>query len=301
MKQLYPTLLLLVTAALAGCKATDAMDSAIDMQKQMSGLTSSTQDMEGQTKKLNDDGIRLQKVGEGMKLMYDPEARKEFIPPPPEMLAGAKLVAENTTSTELIEFIYATIKYIDKVAPDDSKRDPATHNFPLAYATEYNHEIKHVNVGMLKAIAAQVPQAMVEQVIAEQIEGGGGRYEDAALAMLMLRAQFLQDFYISEGVFEGDVDNIGKLETAFQYVSNLEFIVDLPFASKIQFQSQGMLAPETDYNYQLDPNATKLFWKKIVKAVDNLPDNLKADNSPYARRISEIRATAQSYFDQHNK
>jgi hypothetical protein len=73
-----------------------------------------------------------------------------------------------------------------------------------------------------------------------------------------------------------------------------------------------VLSPEKNYAYQMKPEPPKqgeekkdpvtlLFWKKIMKSIDRLPDELRLPPSPYVRRLTEIREVAERYYEQHKK
>lgn len=286
------SVLLALPFLLAGCgKAGDAIDATIDMQKQMSSMVDTTKNMEEQTKKLND-AIHLQKMDAALKTIYDEKNTKTVVPPSSGLMAGAKVFAEEGTAQELIEYTYVTLKEVDKAAIEDSKQTD-----PVAVAA-FNHE-KMIKILALEAIAAQTPESVVLQIVQEQISGGGGRYEDYAYNFLMLRAMFLLDFYLDSGVLSDTVNNMGKLESAYTYLQSYELIAHFAFADRVGLKTLGFIDPQPNFDIRLDPKATKLMWKKVIRAIDrDIPERFKTENSPYLARIQEIRDAAAKYVEE---
>lgn len=327
---------------LVGCKAVDAMDNTEAMKSDLAamkdttgGMANTTDSMEATTRELK----RKASIGEGLKLLDAPENNREYTPPQAGLLAGAKLVAENMDTEELVKFIYARLKELNKTVPNEEAYDRMLlGGYTPAYVAEFNRR-KQVQAVALQAIAAQIPQATIEKIIREQVLGAGGRFSDTTYTILMLRAQFINSFYLDSGVFGVKMDNMGKLRDAFRYTSELEFITSLSFADKIQFEldssaflppvvppvllpgdegySEACLTPTPkpdclptldkapDLNAKLDPKLAKTWWKKIVKKIGSeerpgeMPQEFLAPNSPYARDIEEIRQTATRYAEQN--
>ncbi len=284
--------------ALASCKAGDAMDATISMQDQMGTLTTTTQEMQKETQRLNQ-AIHLQKLDAALRTMFDAANTRDYFPPSAGLMAGAKVFAEEATAEELVEYFYVTLKEINKTKPQDFRRLP-DNSFSPDYLREFNHQ-KHVKVTALLSIAAQVPQAVVQQMIDEQVHSGGGRYEDIAYAFLAARGAFLVDFYLTEGVLSSSqpVNNVGKLRKAFEYLSNLEFLAQQPFADKMLLTTTGIIETPDDENYVIgvDPDEVKRLWAKLVQSIDTqMPAEMKEGLSPYAREIDEIRWQAESHL-----
>ena len=210
----FPAFLALSLSALVGCKAIDAMDNTDTMRADLAAMKQTTGGMAGTTEGMNSTTKELERkasIGAGLQLIQDPANTKEFTPPQANMLAGAKLIAENMNSDELIQFMYAKLKELNKTVPDESKYDRRLlGGYSPEYVAQFNRA-KQVQSVILQAVAAQIPQAMVEKLIAEQIDGGGGRFSDTAYTILMLRAMFINSFYLDAGVFATEMNTIGKL------------------------------------------------------------------------------------------
>ncbi|NUM88119.1 MAG: hypothetical protein HUU37_02840 [Bdellovibrionales bacterium] len=286
--------------ALSGCKATQALDATIGMQGQMSSMIGTTKEMQTETSKLTE-GIRLQKVGEGLKMLNDPVNGKNFFPPSPALLAGSKLFGENATSIELVEFFYATMKEVETTEIPEWVDTDAEKS---AFAKEL---MRHnaVRVSALQAIAAHIPQSTVEQIMREQLFGGRGRFEDTAYQMLMLRAQFLKSYFLQEGVLATAPDNVGELDKAHDYLTKLFFVIDLPDAAKVAYKLSTKYLPK---NFLREVNAKNedfvkesvKFWRKLRNAVsDNFPAEKLAGLSPDDQRlVAMVREAADRNWEQ---
>ncbi len=334
--------LALSVTALVSCKAVDAMDNTETMKSDLAAMKSTTGGMAGTTESMEATTRELKRkasIGEGLKLLDAPENNREYTPPQAGLLAGAKLVAENMNTDELIKFMYAKLKELNKTVPNEELYDRSLLGGYLpAYVAEFNRR-KQVQLVALQAIAAQIPQDTIELLIKEQILGGGGRFSDTTYSVLMLRAMFINSFYLDAGVFSVKLDNLGKLRDAFRYTSELQFITQLPFADKIKLEvnSSALLPPvipavilPIDENYQescvnvqgnpdcrptlgevpdlsaaLNLRGAQTWWKKIVRKIGTLekpaemPVEFLQGDSPYAREIEEIRQTALRYAEQN--
>jgi|GEM_PF-4844403 len=321
-------------SAIVGCKAIDAMDNTTDMKKDLAGMKQVTGGMAVTTNDMSDTTKELKRkasIGEGLKLIDAPENQREFAPPSKGLLAGAKLVAENMSSEELVKFFQAGLKEIRKTAPDELQKN-SKGEFKSSYNNEFNLR-KQVQVVTLKAIAAQVPDEMIQKIISEQFQGGGGAQSDEAEAMLMMRASFISDFFLSESVFNTGkkLDNMGKLRNAFKYAKQLQFLAELPNIASIKFVTEDgtflpayvrrqvnegeegcktaeentinpacnpSLVDAPAFNEQLESTIAKQWFKKIAKKIDSeMPEDMRGGSSPYAREIAEIKAECLRYVD----
>ena len=121
MRNLKLSMIALTLSTLAGCKAIEAMDNTETMKTDLAAMKSTTGGMADTTTGMRSTTEELKRkasVGEGLKLIDSPENQKEFAPPSKGLLAGAKLIAENMTSEELVKFFQAGLKEIRKTAPN---------------------------------------------------------------------------------------------------------------------------------------------------------------------------------------
>lgn len=312
--------------ALGGCKAIDAMDNTETMKKDLGamknvtgGMAVTTEDMKNTTNELK----RKASIGEGLKLIDAPENQKEFAPPSKGLLAGAKLVGENMNSEELVKFFQAGLKEIRKTTPNTELEYHRNllGGFRPAYVSEFNRR-KEVQIVTLQAIAAQIPQPMIEKIIQEQLQGAGGAQSDETKDLLMLRAMFINNFFLSESMFATGkkLDNVGKLRNAMQYTRQLQFLADVAKDIELTFVVEdGVFLPpvlpsEKDstspeclsnpsdeackpslgqarvYNEKLDVTIAKPWYNKIAKRIDKeMPESYRGGSSPYAHEIAQIK------------
>jgi hypothetical protein len=250
MKTFKLSLLALSLTALAGCKAIDAMDNTETMKTDLAamknvtgGMAVTTEEMKTTTEELK----RKASIGEGLKLIDAIENQREFAPPSKGLLAGAKLVGENMTSEELVKFFQAGLKEIRKTVPNTELEGDrmALGGYPARYVSEFNRR-KEVQIVTLQAIAAQIPQKMIEKIIQEQLLGGGGAQSDETKDMLMLRAMFINNFFLSESMFATGkkIDNVGKLRNAMEYARQLQFLADVGRDTELTFVvEEGVFLP----------------------------------------------------------
>ncbi|MGZ3740292.1 MAG: hypothetical protein ACXVB9_13020, partial [Bdellovibrionota bacterium] len=318
--------------ALVGCKAIDAMDNTDTMKSDLAAMKQTTGGMAGTTNALDSnmvEAVRLAKVQAGMDALVKPENNLEYLPPQANMVVGAKLVAENMKSDELMQYLDGRYKELMNNGPDDSKSDGRlVGGYPASYVAKYNRK-QQVQTAILQAIAGQIPQPMLQQLIQEQIYGGGGQYSDTLYAVLMLRVMFTNSFFLANGVMKPTIpmDTIGKVRDANTYINNIQFVASLPFQDKIKFSLdsghflQPVEAPDLAANdpkctvAQKDPgclptldsapsvvaamNGDALlkgdggWWQKFANRIDeDALQPLRGGSSPYAHEIAEIKESA---------
>lgn len=220
-------------SAVVGCKAIEAMDNTGTMKQDLAAMKSTTGGMATTTESMERTTLELKRkasIGEGLKLIDAPENQREFAPPSKGLLAGAKLVAENMSSEELVKFFQAGLKGIRNTAANEQlEGNPRLlGGYPSRYILEFNRR-KEVEIVTMQAIAAMIPQPMIDKIVQEQLQGGGGAESDEAKDLLMLRGMFINNFFFSESIFATGkkIDNMGKLRNAMKYARQLQFLVEL--------------------------------------------------------------------------
>lgn len=337
MCRLKLSMLALSLAALAGCKAINAMDNTETMKNDLAAMKTTTGGMAGTTASMEANTLEMKRkmsVGEGLKNFNAPENNEHYVPPSDGLLAGAKLIAENMTSEELMVFTLARLKVIEKTMPDEMKLNRGLKGmYPADYLESFNR-FKHVKLVGLQAIAAAIPQPMIEKIVREQIFGKGER-RSQAYALLYLRAHFINEFYLNNTLFSSEekIDTFGKLQLAYTYAKQLQFLAEQPFADKIYYRTpegtflkslnaptyfrgeEGCVSDEqmlsnpecnvtvnepyrfNELNETLDKKIGKFWLKKILQRLEKeMPEEeLKA----YAREIQEIKEDCQRYVGQN--
>jgi hypothetical protein len=224
------------------------MDNTTTMNSNLGDMKNTTQGMALTTNSMDNNMTDLKRkatLGEGLKMFNDPVNTQEYAPPAAGLLAGAKLIAENMTPDELVDFFVVRLKEINATQPDSIDQKPGLiSNYTPRFIYNFN-KAKQVKVIGLQAIAAQIPlreaavkgTASIEGLIRDQLQGGGGARSDEVLALLQLRALFTQNFFLDGNIFAAGkkLNNVGKLRKAYGYAKDLQFIAELPFVDKIAF------------------------------------------------------------------
>ena len=213
-------------------------------------MAATTNQMEQTTEDLNHNStLKL-----ALDYMLENEDTQTVVPPTTSLVGGAKKFAEAATAKELMEYVYMQMTEIENTVPDATvaRVCPATTAAPAAcadndrvypdqYVEAFNHK-KYIRLMALSAIAACTPQAVVDQIVNTQIKTGG-RYEDTAYQFLMLRVVFIGDFFLNERSFNfpTGLDNLDKLEEAYDDLNRIQSVANLPFTSLIKIQTQGII------------------------------------------------------------
>jgi hypothetical protein len=285
--RLFPLLALSLTV-LAGCKAVDAMDNTETMKSDLAAMKQTTGGMSDTTHQLDNNMLELKRlatIADGKAELVKSENTRAYAPPSINLVVGAKEIAENMHSDELIQFLDGKLKELRESTPKDSEYNASLlGNYSPSYVLEFNLQ-QQVRIIALQAIAGQIPQAMVEQLINEQIYGGGGRYIDSMNTTLMLRAMFIDSFFLDKGVFNTATpwSAIGELRDASEKTANLDFVASLPFAANISF-----VMPGTGFLPVI--NAPELH------AVAGISDEAKAAQANYiAKCVTQVPADAACF------
>lgn len=315
----------LALASFSSCKVIDAMDNTETMKGDLAAMRSITQGMSSTTGGMKDgmDGLKQDaKLLAGIQMLKEAaKSDKDYITPSGGLLAGATAVGEAATNEQFMKYFNTQLIIIKDSAPNESRM--VDGQYPRSYIDEFNFG-KNMDLTIAKALAGLLSQDRLVSLLQEQIGQGGGAYSDEAYQLLMLRARFLNDFLIDKISFRSKVDTIGKLRNAHEYVRQLQFIADLPYADKISYStdkflplppSRGNCKPgdeseecqptDTNYRFELmNPETKKVeiakpWWKKLVRVIDrDVPAEFKDSNSPYAREIAEIREEALRHSEQ---
>ena len=233
-----------LSLVLTACKAVDAMDNTETMKTDLAAMKETTGGMSDTTHLLDGNMIELKRlslIADGKAELVKTENTRAFAPPSINLVVGAKEVAENMNSVELIQFLDGKLKELRETTPQDSAYNASLlGNYSPEYVLSFNLA-QQVRIIALQAIAGQIPQQMVEQLINEQVNGGGGRYIDTMYTTLMLRAMFIDSFFLDKGVFNTATpwSTIGEVRDASEKTANLDFVASLPFAENINFVMPG--------------------------------------------------------------
>ena len=232
------------------------------------------------------------------------EDNTRFLAPPVAMMPGAQIFSLEASPDELMQLVYVFLNFVEKTPQNDQDK---------ANPDSYNHA-KIVRLTAASVIAGLAPQSTIDQIVQSQIVQAGA-FQDAAIALLMLRAQFLQQWIIQPKIDQG-LTNPGMIEDAVNYTDQLTAISTLPFADKIAIKITGLIgddmAKDPDetgkrptlndrYTSTLNVKRTMLDWKKLNAAVDALDPKYTDEKSDTAKRVGDLKAKIQSRIQGLNK
>ncbi len=230
------------------------------------------------------------------------EDNTRFLGPPLAMMPGAQIFALEATPAELMQLVYVFLSFVEKTPQTDKDGENPD---------SFNHA-KLVRLSAASVLAGLAPQATVDEIVKSQIIQGGA-YQQAAVAMLMLRFQFIQQWIVKpklEGTKFEQGKPVSKLTTpgmiaeVVQYAEALSAITDLPFASQIGIQITGLIGddmskePDSDgkrkslnerYSEKLNPKYVNSDWKDLGKAIQALDPKYTDPKSDSAQFVSALQ------------
>lgn len=290
---------------LTGCKALKAIDSANSIPTKLDQTYAQIQKTNKGIDETNE-SVRLQKLILSKNDMLDDKNTQDLEPVALGMIAGAKKFGEAATTEELIEYTRVLLLKIKDQKPDESLKD-ANGKFPKEIVAAYDHK-KMVDLNQIFTIAGFCPQEKVDEIINEQIYGGG-LYQRTAYIFLMARVQFLGT-YLQETLLAEPMDTVNIMKETIVRLGAIDSILKMPFKEKVSMNIDTFIekAPITaalfDENGQMDDswNAPKL-WKKVMKRFDqdlkdgNIVTGSSVKTSEVQSEIADLKATVQNYID----
>lgn len=206
------------------------------------------------------------KKGISFEALLKDEFGRDLMPAPFDLMPFARSFAQCSSPEELAEVVYLWMKKLNEVTLE-------LPNPTVAEIDAFNHRKLHV-YSALEAVAGFIPQDKVETIIRTQLYESG-RYQDSVLELLMLRAQFLRDVLLENGLFSKGLTDVGKVEKAVEYAKNLEYMARLPFAREISVAATGFIAPMDDVKETFDPALALQTWVKIKLKAERLAVEMK--------------------------
>jgi hypothetical protein len=266
---------------LSGCGVKDSLDATnATISKTNGSLESMSSDMKGLGSSFKKQALMV-----ALSDMLKPENTENLLPPT-GMLIGGNAFAANMDADDLVKLGFLWMTEVEKSFPDESKR--VSGQFPPEVVKEFDHK-KLVKITGLSIIAGLSPQSVIDDMIKIQVEGQG-RYVAIVNPLLMLRSSFIKNMLLDGDLLGSKISNLGMLTEAVKQASALEFIVKLPFASKIGILTTGMLDPDDNISDKLDLNQTKAIWKRLRCAVDNEVNTQGLSEEQY-KKLQELRET----------
>lgn len=269
------------TAAMLG-KMTETVDG-------MAKTNSALGEMLGKMDIANE-GVHGQAIVVGLDMMFK-AASTRYLTPPLAMIPGGEIVAKYAYPHELMKLTSLMLREIDMVRPDTARQGDAAYMQSLA-------DEKYAKVMAVEIIAAMTSQEKVEQIVHDQIEGGG-RYMRTALQFLALRMAFTRDVLLDGDILAEKLETQEQLRTAIERISNLDYIARLPYAKDISVKTRGLLPPYDNLNEIMDPRMVVPYWGRVAGAIDQELDPRRAQ--VHAALVTQLRseiAKAQSYWSE---
>jgi len=270
--------------ALAGCGAHEAIKSTNSMPEKMDDML----------KEMHETSCTMKK-GLSFEALLKEEFGKVLIPVPFDLMPYAKNFAQCASEEDLAEVTYVWMKKLNEVTLDVASPTPEQ-------VAKFNHERLHV-YSALSAVAGFIPRAKLERMIDIQIVNDGA-YQDAVLELLMLRAQFIRNVRLENGLFSKGLINVGRVEKAVEFAEELEYLSRLPFVSQISVSVTGFIDPYPDVIEAFDPNEASKMWAKIKVKAERLNVEMKTwtgkpneDAALYARRQSRMNTALGTIND----
>jgi hypothetical protein len=277
--------------SLVGCGAINATESVPDKMDAMKTEVAKTNDGMAKT----NGAIHNQTLAVALAEMMKPENTEYFSPAPLGMMPAGQVFANEATADDLIKIVYVELMDIDQSQPDDSLKDPATGTWTPALVKTVDHQ-KTAKLMAAMVIAGLAPQATIDQIIEQQINQGG-RYEQTAYAVLMLRYAFVRDILLAGSLFEHPMTNPGELTEAANRADELESISSLPYVGKIKLKTNGMLSGDDNADLTLDPADTLSAWKKIDGAFDtDLDPKYRQNKGSFSTELMALRARVKAHL-----
>ncbi|MGZ3790582.1 MAG: hypothetical protein ACXVLQ_18875 [Bacteriovorax sp.] len=290
---------------MTGCKALTAIDSANSIPGKLDQTYSQIQKT-GEGIDYTNEKIRLNALKLAKDDILDSKNTENLEPVALGMIPGAKLFGKVATTEELMEYTFLLLQEIKDVKPDESLIN-ADGKFPANVVAEYDHK-KLVDLNQIYTIAGFCPQEKVDQIINEQIYGGG-LYQKAAYVFLMARVQFLGT-YLQETFLAEPMDTVKIMRETIVRLGSIDSILKAPYKANVRMDINGFIGRDPivaalyDEAGKMDDswNAPKL-WKKVLKRFDqdlkdgNIVAGSSVNSSAVQNEIAELKATVQNYLD----
>ena len=272
--------ILVLSLTLVACARADrAMDAA-------SATTGKMDDTIKEMKKTNE-VVRKQAVQVSLDEMLKPENGKDLDPVPFHIMPFAESFGEYATPDETVKLAYLWIKLINEMPYTG---DAADTNAVMAYNL---HKLQIFSA--LESVCGLLPQAKVDQIIANEIDTNG-RFAGTAKQVLFLRAYFLNHVMLDASLLSEPLDNVGKLEKAIEYADSIDRIARLPFAKEIGIKITGFKNDMLTIDESITPHYALDIWSNIqgkssgvVVAPQDLKGDEKANQKLYVDRQLRVQ------------
>ena len=216
------------------------------------------------------------------------------------MLGGAEMFGQAVDTDKMIKFVFVLSEQLNDAVPAGKE-------------AQYDHD-KMIKYSELVTVAGLLPEAKVDQIIKEQIFGGG-EYNVEAYTLLMARVSFL-GAYLQEKMLGRSIDTTKKMRETISKLGSIDKILKLAIANpelktdiKMEFTSFPIHTPIVtslfdDKGVITDPSwNAPVLWKKVLS---KFKSDLKSGNLIGATTDSQgqantdialMKAQVQTYLD----
>jgi len=172
-------LLALSLVTISGCKAIEAMDNTETMKTDLAAMKQTTGGLAGTTNALDGNMLELKRlatIADGKAELVKDENTRSYAPPSINLVVGAKEIAENMHSDELIQFLDGKLKEVREMTPKDSEyKTNLLGNYSPAYVGAFNLSqqvrIIALQAGAASRVATAHPEAALAAMRAVENEG----------------------------------------------------------------------------------------------------------------------------------
>jgi hypothetical protein len=310
----------------SGCDLTQGMAGKMDQTNAQLDNTSAKMDQTNNTLGVVAAATHKQIMSGGLDDMVTDENTKTLVPVPFGMLPGGKTFAEEAHEDDLVDWFYTQYKDLTEGTADDNQRvsvyvfvpkmDATGHEvlqaqyssrilaghpymvpqtsweFPSSYVDSFNRQ-KDIILNEMQVVAYFIPQPMIEQIVADQIEAGGLRQQTAFL-ILNLRDNFSRSAGLQNGLYT-DVSkkDLDQIQEGIRIVNMIDYIAHLPYVDQLSSNKiRGYIDLSAKYIYEQQALQSQL---SLVVSVQNPPNPFVPVTIPFDP-TQAINNTYQTYY-----
>lgn len=290
--------------ALSACELKGAIQSVREMPDKIDSTN-------GQITKTND-AVHKQALQVAIDEMAKPENQAKLSPLPSAMMPFGKAFAETAYEDELLDYIYLKIKEIEEVNPMNGV-DANGNDVPLT--SDQLNQLRISKNGTLYSlfiISGFIPDQVLSSIVQHQVVEGG-RYQETALNILMMRVIFLRDLMLDSDLLEKPLNNSGMMNEAIKDLMKIQYVLTLPFVAKVSLHVKDGVNNLVDMSDSLTADgslaATVGEWQKAYNNAlagaqayqkETLTGNAQQDEAIYRQEMlsqTQALSTMKKYSD----
>lgn len=252
--------LVLVLFILSACGKTigglhRAVNSVNDTPGKMDVMTARMNELE-----------RLTKLATAKQNLEDEKNAWALEPIPFGLMPYAKIFAESANLDELTAQFYLYENEVNEGMPQPSVD---ASGVPLAFTPDQVAKInqhKMARLTAMQAIAAFLPDTMIDELILHEVQGEG-QYRETVLALFMMRVKFDRTVIMDNKLLAQEMTSLGVLVEANKYLNDIEKMINLPFASELKYDFYGFLPPVKPDQLQMTPAYAKETMVTLINKI----------------------------------